>query len=126
MVGMFVRAGRSSIYQRFPGKRSSLFRHDSGDRHRTQVHAGFDDLTFASGVLAIVLGVIPPVAILGLAIGLLGVVFALAARQSSRNREEFDHPARMWWGLGLSIIAVGLGLFQAFQGVLGVLHMLHH
>lgn len=98
--------------------------------HRRSVHAtmrvlaGFDDLTFTAGVVAVVLAVIPTVAIFGMGLGLLGVVFAIAARESRSSAEELDHPARMWCGLGLSMIAVTLGLYQAFAAISSVLQTL--
>jgi hypothetical protein len=94
-------------------------------RHRFPVlRAGYDDLSLSVGAIGLILALVPITAMLGLALGLVAGVCAIAAHE--QRRDELDHPARMWLGSGLSVLAVAIGLLQAFNATVGMLDALHH
>lgn len=108
----------------FGGSRSRA----AGRRRLPAVRAGFDDLTVAAGLVAVALAVVPGLAVLGLVIGLLGLVCALAALERGRrrgDRAELDHPARLWCGMACALAATGIGVYRALAAAQAVLHTLH-
>lgn len=116
-----------SVFTITPGFRAHKNVH--GRRWVTRlIRAGFDDLTAECGVLAAVLAgltlLVPEIATGAVLAGLLGVVFGMAARQSSREgtREEADHPWRLRVGIALCWCALLVGLVQVGAVVAVVLH----